>query len=282
MGYKQSNRRCNDDDASNWHNQTTYHNLQCLQVQRPQPWLQVFRFLHPIIQYALQYIKCMTYGITYVVLATTASVILPVIIAYSALALTIAFIFYIVYCLHNMIVYLKQESFYKVYWKWMSILIDMFIYYRCMLISKHMPRDLGTVFILYTVYWLLYLKQRAISKVKGHISKTDHGDFDTPSCTSSSCDEECSNTNTTDGTSTSEWRCNDGESGDDSIPLGPYQSPLYYEEENTNLNPRSGLDRVDSSSACEVRCSFIFLMFINTLSKLRSSFCTTTDFNFRS
>jgi len=59
----------------------------------------------------------------------------------------------------------KQESFYKVYLKWMSILIDMFIYYRCMLISKHMPRDLGTVFILYTVYWLLYLKQRAICKV---------------------------------------------------------------------------------------------------------------------
>ena len=166
MGYKQSSRhrRCND-DASNWHNQTTYHNLQCLQVQRPQPWLRVFRFLHPIIQYALQYIKCTTYGITYVVLATTASVILPVIIAYSALALTIAFIFYVVYCLHNVIVYLKQESFYKVYWKWMSILIDMFIYYRCMLISKHMPRDLGTVFILYTVYWLLYLKQRAICKV---------------------------------------------------------------------------------------------------------------------
>jgi len=158
MGYKQSSRRhrCND-DASNWHNQTIYHNLQCLQVQRPQPWLQVFRFLHPIIQYALQYIKCMTYGITYVVLATTASVILPVIVAYSALALTIAFIFYIVYCLHNKIVYLKQESFYKVYRKWMSILIDMFIYYRCMLISKHMPRDLGTVFILYTVYWLLYV-----------------------------------------------------------------------------------------------------------------------------
>jgi len=57
-----------------------------------------------------------------------------------------------------------------------------------------------------------------------------------------------------------------GESSD-GIPYGPYPSRLYYEEENTNLNPRRyGLDRVDSSGACGVRCSFIYLMFINTLS----------------
>ena len=51
-----------------------------------------------------------------------------------------------------------------------------------------------------------------------------------------------------------------------------------------DINPRRYLDRVDSSGACscEVRCLFIYLKFINTLSKLRSSFCTTTDFNFSS
>ena len=47
-----------------------------------------------------------------------------------------------------------------------------------------------------------------------------------------------------------------GESSD-GITYGPYPSRLYYEEENTNLNPRRyGLDRVDSSSVCEVRSSY--------------------------
>ena len=47
-----------------------------------------------------------------------------------------------------------------------------------------------------------------------------------------------------------------GESSD-GIPYGPYPSRLYYEEENTNLNPRRyGLDRVDSNSVCEVRSSY--------------------------
>ena len=63
--------------------------------------------------------------------------------------------------------------------------------------------------------------------------KIDTPEVDTLSCTSSS---------------SSEGESNDG------IPYGPYPSRLYYEEENTNLNPRRyGLDRVDSSGASEVR-----------------------------
>jgi len=56
---------------------------------------------------------------------------------------------------------------------------------------------------------------------------------------------------------------------------------MSYDGER-DINPRRYLDRVDSSGACEVRCLFIHLKFINTISKLRSSFCTTTDFNFSS
>ena len=63
--------------------------------------------------------------------------------------------------------------------------------------------------------------------------KIDTPEVDTLSCTSSS---------------SSEGESNDG------IPYGPFPSLLYYEEENTNLNPRRyGLDRVDSSGASEVR-----------------------------
>ena len=48
----------------------------------------------------------------------------------------------------------------------------------------------------------------------------------------------------------------EGESSD-GIPYGPYSSSLYYDEENTDLNPRRyGLDRVNSG-ACEVRCSYL-------------------------
>jgi len=56
---------------------------------------------------------------------------------------------------------------------------------------------------------------------------------------------------------------------------------MSYDGER-DINPRRYLDRVDSSGACEVRCLFIHLKFINSISKLRSSFCTTTDFNFSS
>ena len=70
-------------------------------------------------------------------------------------------------------------------------------------------------------------------------------EVDTSSCTSSSSESD--------------------ELSDDSGRTKP--SSLFYDNENTNLNPRRyGLDRVDSSGACEVSCSFIYLKFINTLS----------------
>jgi len=41
----------------------------------------------------------------------------------------------------------------------------------------------------------------------------------------------------------------EGESSDD-IPYGPYPSDLYYDEENTDINPRRyGLDRVNSGAS---------------------------------
>ena len=60
-------------------------------------------------------------------------------------------------------------------------------------------------------------------------------DVDKSSCTSSSSES-------------------DELSDDDGIAFGPYPSGLFYDEENTNLNPRYGLDR-DNSGAyeCEVR-----------------------------
>ena len=56
-------------------------------------------------------------------------------------------------------------------------------------------------------------------------------EVDTSSCTSSSSES-------------------DELSDDDGIAFGPYPSGLFYDEENTNLNPRYGLDR-DNSGACE-------------------------------
>ena len=104
MGYKQSRRRrYNNNSNSHWYDEAVY----TLQVYyRPQPWLQVLRFIYPIIRFALLYIKCLVYGITYVVGSTMSSVIL---LRYaSALAFAIAFIFYIVY-LRHMIAFIKQE-----------------------------------------------------------------------------------------------------------------------------------------------------------------------------
>ena len=57
-------------------------------------------------------------------------------------------------------------------------------------------------------------------------------DVDKSSCTSSSSES-------------------DELSDDDGIAFGPYPSRLFYDEENTNLNPRFGLDR--DNSGCEVR-----------------------------
>jgi len=108
MGYKQSHRRYNNNNSnSHWYDEAVY----TLQVYyRPQPWLQVLRFIYPIIRFALLYIKCLTYGITYVVGSTMTSVIL---LRYaSALAFAIAFIFYIAY-LRHMIAFIKQEVIWK-------------------------------------------------------------------------------------------------------------------------------------------------------------------------
>ena len=50
--------------------------------------------------------------------------------------------------------------------------------------------------------------------------------------------------------------CTSSSSNTGDTPCGPYPSSLFYDE-NTNLNPRRyGLDRVDSSGACEVRCLY--------------------------
>ena len=69
--------------------------------------------------------------------------------------------------------------------------------------------------------------------------KIDTPEVDTLSCTSTS------------SSSSKEEEVSDG------IPYGPFPSLLYYEEENTNLNPRRyGLDRVDSSGANEVRYAY--------------------------
>ena len=106
MGYKQSHRRYNNNSNSHWYDEAVY----TLQVYyRPQPWLQVLGFIYPIIRFALLYIKCLTYCITYVVGSTMTSVIL---LWYaSALAFAITFIFYIVYLSH-MIAFIKQEATY--------------------------------------------------------------------------------------------------------------------------------------------------------------------------
>ena len=104
MGYKQSRRRrYNNNSNSHWYDEAVY-TLQ--EYYRPQPWLQVLRFIYPIIRFALLYIRCLAYGITYVVGSTMTSVIL---LRYaSALAFAIAFICYIGY-LRHMIAFIKQE-----------------------------------------------------------------------------------------------------------------------------------------------------------------------------
>lgn len=125
--YHQQRRHCHCKDDStittdtDWHNQTIHHNLQCIQVYRPQPWIQALCFIRLILFCILQYIVCFTYGITYVTFATTSSVILPIILAYITLALAIATIFYISYYVSRMIVYLEQEALYKVNEKWTSL-----------------------------------------------------------------------------------------------------------------------------------------------------------------
>ena len=115
MGYKQSHRRYNNNSNSHWYDEAVY----TLQVYyRPQPWLQVLRFIYPIIRFALLYIKCLAYGITYVVGSTMSSVIL---LWYaSALAFAIIFICYIVY-LRHMIAIIKQEAIWKTNQKWQAM-----------------------------------------------------------------------------------------------------------------------------------------------------------------
>ena len=103
MGYKQSRRYNNNNSNSHWYDEAV-HTLQV--YYRPQPWLQVLRFIYPIIRFALLYIRCLAYGITYVVGSTMTSVIL--LLYASALAFAITFICYIVY-LRHMIAFIKQE-----------------------------------------------------------------------------------------------------------------------------------------------------------------------------
>ena len=105
MGYKQSRRRYNNNNNSNshWYDEAV-HTLQV--YYRPQPWLQILGFIYPIIRFALLYIRCLAYGITYVVGSTMTSVIL--LLYASALAFAITFICYIVY-LRHMIAFIKQE-----------------------------------------------------------------------------------------------------------------------------------------------------------------------------
>jgi len=82
--YHQQRRRrhchCKDDTttttATDWHNQTIHHDLQCIQVYRPQPWLQALCFNRLILFCILQCIICISYGITYVLFAATTSIIL--------------------------------------------------------------------------------------------------------------------------------------------------------------------------------------------------------------
>ena len=115
MGYKQSRRRYNNNSNSHWYDEAVY-TLQ--EYYRPQPWLQVLRFIYPIIRFALLYIRCLAYGITYVVGSTMTSVIL---LRYaSALAFAITFICYIVY-LRHMIALIKQEAIWKTNQKWQSL-----------------------------------------------------------------------------------------------------------------------------------------------------------------
>ena len=116
MGYKQSRRRYHNNN-SHWYDQAVY-NLQI--YYRPQPWLQVYRFIYPVIRCVLQYINSLLYGITYVVGSTMTSVIL---LRYaSALAFAIAFIFYSIYYLRHMIAFIKQEAICKTNQKWTSLL----------------------------------------------------------------------------------------------------------------------------------------------------------------
>ena len=165
MGYKQSHRRYNNNSNSNshWYDEAVY----TLQVYyRPQPWLQVLRFIYPIIRFALLYIKCLTYGITYVVGSTMSSVIL---LRYaSALAFAIAFIFYIVY-LRHMIAFIKQDVIWKTNQKWTSLLFKIGCTRchcnRCIYIRM---RDI-CLDIIY--WWYLYVSNIGCSAYKCIISQ---------------------------------------------------------------------------------------------------------------
>ena len=71
--------------------------------------------------------------------------------------------------------------------------------------------------------------------------------------------------------------CTSSSSGDE------IRDCLFYDDENTNLNPRYGLDRVDTSGACKVRCSYSSYVYQYSISISASILvCTITDFNFNS
>ena len=161
MGYKQSRRRYNNN--SHWYDEAV-HTLQV--YYRPQPWLQVLRFIYPIIRFALLYIRCLAYGITYVVGSTMTSVIL---LRYaSALAFAITFICYIVY-LRHMIAIIKQEAIWKTNQKWQSLFFKIGCTRchcnRCIYIRM---RDI----CLDTIYrWYLYVSNIGCSAYKCIISQ---------------------------------------------------------------------------------------------------------------
>jgi len=163
MGYKQSRRRYNNNSNSHWYDEAVY----TLQVYyRPQPWLQVLGFIYPIIRFALLYIRCLAYGITYVVGSTMTSVIL---LRYaSALAFAITFICYIVY-LRHMIAIIKQEAIWKTNQKWQSLFFKIGCTRchcnRCIYIRM---RDI----CLDTIYrWYLYVSNIGCSAYKCIISQ---------------------------------------------------------------------------------------------------------------
>ena len=101
---------------------------------------------------------------------------------------------------------------------------------------------------VYLSHRFIYLHLQQL-KASNSVGLEDDREVETLSCTSSSSGDETRDDDCTDG-----------------IAFGPYPSKLFYDDENTDLNHRRyGLDRVDSSGACEVRCC-VNLMFNNTLS----------------